>query len=123
MPKKLLIADDDPISLHVITTYLREANYPFITAEDGQKALELLQQNPADYAAVIADRIMPKLHGLELLTKMKSNPQLKSLPMIMLTGEAEKAEMVEAIKAGVFDFLFKPVEKELLISILRRVFR
>lgn len=117
---KLLVVDDDPISLQVLSNYLQTTNYPFVTATDGQQAWELLQQSPAEFSVVIADRIMPKLHGIELLNKMREQENLKHIPFIMLTGEAAKDEMIEAMRAGVFDFLYKPVEKTLLLAVLNR---
>lgn len=118
---KLLIVDDDPISLRVLSEYLRGANYGFVAAENGQQAWEILQKSPQEFALVIADRIMPKMHGMELLAQMRQHQTLKNIPLIMLTGEVEKDEMVAAIKAGVFDFLHKPIEKELLLAVLKRV--
>lgn len=117
---KLLIVDDDLISLQVLSNYLQTTNYPFVTATDGQQAWELLQQSPAEFSVVIADRIMPKLHGIELLNKMREQENLKHIPFIMLTGEADKDEMITAMRAGVFDFLYKPVEKTLLLAVLNR---
>lgn len=117
---KLLIIDDDLISLHVLGEYLHAANYEFIAAENGQQAWELLQNSPAEFAVVIVDRIMPKMHGLELLAKMRQHEILKNIPVIMLTGEAEKDEIIAAMRAGVFDFLHKPIEKELLLAVLKR---
>lgn len=117
---KLLIVDDDPISLRVLSEYLQDGNYAFFTAENGQQAWEILQKFPQEFALVIADRIMPKMHGLQLLAQMRKHEILKNTPLVMLTGEAEKEEIVVAIKAGVFDFLHKPIEKELLLAVLNR---
>lgn len=119
---KILLVDDDPVSLQILTNYLAD-DYEFETAEDGQQAWELLQLRPNSFSVVIADRIMPKLHGLQLLAKMQAHPMLKNLPLILLTGEAEKSEQIEAIKAGVFDFLYKPVEKALLLALLKRLIK
>ncbi len=120
MNQKILIADDDPISLHVISQYLQEAGYQFATAHDGQQAWEFLSQAPEEFTVVIADRIMPHLHGLDLLLKMQQHPVLKNIPLIMLTGAAEKTEIVAALKAGVFDFLHKSIDKDLLLMTLKR---
>lgn len=121
MKTQVLIVDDDPISLCVLTRYLIEADYAYVKAENGQQAWELLSDKPQEFAVVITDRIMPKLHGLELLAKMQAHPLLKQIPVIFLTGVAEKEEMIEVIKAGASDFLYKPIEKELLLAVLKRV--
>lgn len=119
--KKVLLVDDDPISLQVLRNYLHN-QYEFETAEDGLQAWQLLQAKPDDFAVVIADRIMPKLHALQLLEKMQVHEKLRNLPMILLTGEAEKEEQIAAIKVGIFDFLYKPVDAKLLLSVLQRAF-
>jgi CheY-like chemotaxis protein len=118
--KKILLVDDDAISLHLLSAYLAETDYSYVTAVNGLQAWELLQANPAEFSLVISDRIMPKLHGIDLLKKMLAHPLLLHVPLIMLTGVAEKAEVLEAIGAGVKDFLYKPVEKDLLLAVLKR---
>lgn len=120
--KKILLIDDDPISLQVLINYLRN-HYEFATAADGLQAWEMLQAKPHDFAVVIADRIMPKLHGLQLLAKMQTHADLQKIPLILLTGEAEKAEQIAAIKAGIFDFLYKPINEQLLVSVLKRALK
>jgi CheY-like chemotaxis protein len=121
--KKILIVDDDPVSLYLLANFLSELNYSYVTAEDGLQALLLLEHAPHEFSLLITDRIMPKLHGLELLAKMRQHPILKELPVIMLTGVAEKEEIVEAIKAGINDFLYKPIAKDLLQVVLKRFCR
>lgn len=120
MVDKILVVDDDTVSLMVVANHLEAANYRCVTAQHGLEAWEILQKTPQAFQLILTDRIMPHLHGLELLTKMQQHSVLKNIPLIMLTGEAEKAELLAAIKAGVFDFLYKPVEKELLLSVVKR---
>jgi len=122
-PSKILIVDDDPISLAVVAQHLQIANYQCVIANHGQEAWELLQKTPKDFVMVIADRIMPYLHGIEVLAKMQQHSDLKEIPLIMLTGEADREEISAAFKAGVFDFLYKPVEKELLLAVVKRALK
>jgi N-acetylglucosaminyl-diphospho-decaprenol L-rhamnosyltransferase len=119
-PKKILIVDDEPVSLHALSMYLRELGYAFVAAANGAEAWEILQQAPNDFFLVIADRIMPKLHGTELLMKMRADDALKNIPMVMLTGVADKTEMIEAVKLGASDFLYKPLEKDLLLAVIKK---
>lgn len=120
---KILIVDDDPISLRVLTEYLQQMHYAYVAANDGKQAWELLEKAPNEFALVITDRVMPHLHGLQLLEKMQQHPVLKDTPMLMLTGEAEKEDIIAAVKAGVEDFLYKPIEKELLSAVLQRLLK
>lgn len=123
MPKplfKILLADDDILSIEIIANYLREDGYSVVTANNGREALEILQSTNEKFDAVIVDRIMPYLHGIDLLKTMKKNKDLKNIPVIFLTGVADKDEIIEALKAGIYDLLYKPVEKELLLSVLKK---
>lgn len=117
---KILLADDDPISLEALKKYLHEARFDYAIAENGQQAWEMLIRDPTYFTLVIADRIMPKLHGLELLLRMKQHTVLKNIPFVIITGAAEKQEMVTILKAGAFDFLYKPVERDLLLAIVKK---
>jgi len=119
MPK-ILVVDDDPISLRIAIHHLEQNGYDTIAAENGQQALNLLQSAPNEFSLVLTDRIMPKLHGLDLIKQMKADATLHNIPTIMLTGVADKEEMIETIKAGVFDFIYKPIEQELLLLTIKR---
>lgn len=122
--KTLLLADDDPISSRMLQSYLQEAGYNTVVVANGGAAWDLLQQDPKQFAMVIVDRIMPLLHGVDLVRKMRKDVLLQKIPVIMLTGVAEKEEVTEAIQAGVLDFLYKPVDKQLLLSVVKKfIFR
>lgn len=118
---KILLADDDALSLEIVSNYLKESGYAVTTANNGREALQALQNADEKFDAVIVDRIMPYLHGIDLLKTMKQNKDLKNIPVIFLTGIADKDEIIEALKAGIDDLLYKPVEKELLLSVLKKV--
>lgn len=118
--KKILVVDDEPISLHVLTEFVKDAGFQFDAAENGKVAYALLEQNPDDYAVVVMDRIMPYMSGMEVLKKMQASDKLKKIPVVMLTGLGEKEDIIDAVKAGVFDYLTKPVEKELLVKLIER---
>ncbi len=65
---------------------------------------------------------MPKLHGLELLAKMQQM-SLDDIPLILFTGEASKEERCEAIAQGVYDFFYKPISRELLLAVLKKLLK
>ncbi len=118
-PKKILLVDDDRLFLHVLTQYLDEAQYAYVSCQNGQQAWNYLQEYPNKFFVVLADRIMPKLHGIDLLANMKKISL--DIPLILITGEASKEERCEAIAQGVYDFLYKPISKELLLAILKKI--
>ena len=115
-----MVIDDEPINTTVISKMLATADYDVDIFNEPEKAWHTLQQIPEDYRLVITDRIMPKLDGLSLTKHIKENTLTKHLPVLMQTGDADKTEHIEAFQAGVFDFIFKPVEKPLLLSIVKR---
>lgn len=120
MTNKILVVDDEPISLTVIRHHLETADYTVVCTTSGKEAWQLLTNSPFDYGLVISDRVMPGVDGLELLQKMMQDTYLSKIPLVMTTGICEKEEMIEAIHAGAYDFLFKPIEKDLLLAVVNR---
>jgi len=118
--KKILVVDDEPISLKLLIDHLEEAGFQIEQANDGQEALTKLQKHPNNFSVIVLDRIMPYMGGMELLNIIKQTDQLCNIPIIMLTGLDEKEDIIDAVKAGVFDYLTKPVEKELLLKMVHR---
>ncbi len=117
---KILLIDDDPLVLMTLTEQLTSAGYQIAKATDGQEAWQLLIQAPENYSLLILDRIMPHMDGMTLLAQMQAHPTLAKLPVIMLTGQAEKDEVVAAVKGGVYDFLYKPLDTDLLLKVIER---
>ena len=94
--------------IHINT--LKEQNIAeadMVEAEDGQKALEIALKEKIDL--FLLDWNMPKLNGLEFVKKLRAVDQYKQTPVIMITSEAAKYNVVEAIKAGVTNYVIKPV--------------
>lgn len=118
-PKQILLVDDDELNLKVLTNYLDEAQYAYVACKDSQLAWNYLQDHPDRFFVVLSDRIMPHLHGLQLLTKMQ-NREL-NIPLILFSGEASKEEICEALAQGVRDFFYKPISKELLLALLKKI--
>src|SRR5205085_6734009 len=82
--KKILVCDDEPHILHVVSTKLRKAGYDVMTAEDGSEALELARACPPDL--IVTDCRMPMLSGLELCVRLKSEPATADVPALMLSA-------------------------------------
>lgn len=104
----ILIVDDDPLALTVLFHELSRAGYQPTTANSGEKALALLEKKPTQFSAVILDRMMSPLSGLDVLHEIYKKPLLKKIPIIMLTSHAETTDKIAATIAGVFDILMKP---------------
>lgn len=115
-PPYLLIVDDDRIMLTMLMHMLTEYGYEVKTARSGEEALVFLAED-ASFDAVILDREMPGMSGLEVVAKMKSHSLMTHIPIIMLTGSGQPEQIQQGIDAGVFYYLVKPVTDTLLQSV------
>lgn len=114
--KTILLADDDLNLRRVLEFQLDEAGYNVLTAQDGAEALEIF--NGSDFDCVITDLRMPKLSGLELLEKIKAEGA--EIPVIVITAFGEVETAVTAMKAGAFDYINKPFNRDEILLTLER---
>jgi len=106
MAKKILIVDDEAHILHVVSMKLQNAGFEVLTAMDGEEARELCISDQPDL--LITDYQMPVMTGLELCKQLRSIPQTKSIPAIMLTARGFALEPAEMYLAGIKTVLAKP---------------
>ena len=115
---KILIVDDFELPRRLIRNMLFQMgcdnNENIVEADDGLKALEVLQNLQIDL--VICDWVMPNMTGLELLEKVRSTESLAKIPFVMVTAETEKEHIMEAIKAGVSQYIVKPFTEDILLG-------
>jgi two-component system chemotaxis response regulator CheY len=110
---KILIVDDFSTMRHIIRNILQQLGYCNVTeAEDGATAMDVLQTQAIDF--VISDWNMPGMSGLELLKAIRADDKLRHLPVLLVTAEALKENVVEAVKAGVNGYIVKPFMAETL---------
>jgi two-component system chemotaxis response regulator CheY len=110
---KVLIVDDSAIMRRVIEQILIGLGHEGVQAADGEDALARLAEHP-DIGLVLLDWNMPRMNGLEFLRALEREPDRRGLPVIMLTTEAERRKMIQAIEAGARHYLTKPFEAETL---------
>ena len=119
---KILVVDDFATMRRVVRTCLNQIGFTNIAeAEDGQVALSKLYQG--DFQLVISDWNMPNMMGIDLLKAIRNNEKLKDLPFIMVTAEGLKENVMEAIKAGVSNYVVKPFNAENLQTKLEQTFK
>jgi two-component system chemotaxis response regulator CheY len=107
---KILLVDDSSTMRRIQKNTLASLGYTdVLEAEDGADALEKLRQSP-DVQLTLMDWNMPNMTGIECLKAIKSNPATKNIPVMMVTSEAEKTKIVEAIQSGACNYLVKPFE-------------
>ncbi len=116
---RVLLVEDDPDLRAALSQILDTAEMAVVAAMDGADALGYLDAEPLAFDAVVTDRIMPKVDGMELLRTIKARREMALLPVIILTVAAEPHQMVEGIDAGAYAYLPKPVEAEVLVSMVR----
>ncbi len=109
---KILVIDDDDIQRHMLCTVLEGRGYCVLQAANGNEGMGMLLSTEPDL--VLLDYEMPDLDGVSLLRKVRTSPQLKDLPIIMLTGHHEKEVVKLCLASGANDYLVKPVHVERL---------
>jgi two-component system chemotaxis response regulator CheY len=110
---KFLVVDDYSTMRRIIKNLLHDLGYANVTeADDGNTALPLLQNGSFDF--LITDWNMPGMAGLDLLKAVRANEKLKKLPVLMLTAEAKREQIVEAAQAGVNGYVIKPFTAQTL---------
>jgi len=118
---KVLVVDDFATMRRILRNILKQLGFTNISeADDGKTALKELQKEKFDL--VLCDWNMPEMSGLELLTAIRSDDQLKDLAFVMVTAEAQKENIVTAVKAGVNNYIVKPFTAETVSEKLNKVF-
>lgn len=118
----ILIVDDSLSMRKVIKKFLLNNEFSnFYEAENGEQALQMLRSETIDL--IISDLNMPKMDGLTFLEKVKTNPELKQIPFIILTVEAVQRTMNKAMKLNVDSYIVKPITEDLFIKEMHRVIR
>lgn len=119
--KHILVVDDDPNILALIRTILSQKNYRVSTASNGEIAVSLLKQDK--FHAIITDAVMPLMDGNALAQTVKSDPQLKDLPIIMITASKEADLIKKSFSSGCVLFLPKPFTASSLLSLVQLVLK
>jgi adenylate cyclase len=108
----ILVVDDDALNRRMLCRVLEGDGHTVRVAENGRMALELLAAEPAD--VVLLDIVMPELDGIEVLERMKASPDLRHVPVVMISGVDDSASVIHCIEAGADDFLPKPFDAVVL---------
>ena len=103
--RQILVADDEFINREILENVLA-GEYDVLKAEDGEMAYEMIKKNRNTLSLILLDLIMPKLTGLELLARLGEDPELKGIPVIVLTSDQDSE--VTSLKKGAYDFIPKP---------------
>jgi two-component system chemotaxis response regulator CheY len=118
---RVLIVDDFASIRWILRNILKRNGFTNVTeAHNGKSALKVLKKEKFDL--ILCDWDMPVMSGLELLNKVRSDDELKNVPFIMITSEAQKDNITKAVKAGATNYVMKPFTAETISKILQKVF-
>lgn len=112
--KRLLLIDDDPNLILLVKDYLEFRGYEVITAENGQEALEVLDQDTPDM--IICDVMMPQMDGYSLVEHVRKNPRTSWIPVLFLSAKGQSQDRVKGLNTGADVYMVKPFEPEELVA-------
>lgn len=118
---KIVVAEDDRAIARLIKFKLERAGYHVDVAEDGGKAVEVINNNHPDL--VLLDVMMPVLDGYQVLRKIKENPKLREIPVVMLTARGQEKDIVKGLEMGSLDYIVKPFRPAELLARVNRIFK
>ena len=128
--KSILLAEDNPKDVELTLTALSEHNLAneVVVARDGEEALDYLlrhgrfRERPRDNPAVVLlDLKMPRVDGLEVLRRIKSDDGLRTIPVVMLTSSREERDLIESYRLGINAYVVKPVGFEQFVEAVRQI--
>ncbi len=119
---KILIVDDFATMRRILKNILKQLGFKtLVEADDGTTAWDVLEGQSIDL--IISDWNMPKMTGLELLKKVRASDKYKSTPFLMVTAEAQKQNVIEAVQAGVSNYVVKPFTAEAISDKLEKILK
>ena len=116
---RVLVVEDNALDRKLLHLHLTSYGYEPRIATDGVEAWEMLEQSPDGVDVVLLDRSMPRMGGIELLSKMKSHRRLRMVPVIMQTSSIATEDVIEGLRAGAYYYLTKPYDPDMLVEVVR----
>jgi len=120
-PPLILIVDDNPANVEILQMRLLANDYDIITATDGEMGLALAGEKHPDL--ILLDIMMPKMDGLEVCRRLKGDPSLPFMPIILVTAKSESKDVVAGLEAGGDEYLTKPVDHAALVARVKSMLR
>jgi len=117
----ILVVDDEEDIRELVELNLRREGYMVLTSETGEQALTLTRTKTPDL--VVLDLMLPGMDGLEVCKRLKTDPGLQHIPVVMLTAKGEESDIVTGLELGADDYIAKPFSGKVLIARIRRLLR
>ncbi len=117
---KILSVDDSSIMRRMLRNTVEALNYKFLEAADGEEALQVLMREYDSVKLILLDWNMPGMNGIDFLKELRKNNHFKGIPVLMVTTQGEKNNIVRAIQTGATNYLLKPFTEEELEKKIRQ---
>ncbi len=117
----ILIVDDEEDIIELIKYHLKNEGYLVLTAQTGEKAVELAKSHHPDL--MVLDLMLPGIDGLEVTRILKTGPETADIPIVMLTAKGEESDIVTGLELGASDYVSKPFSPRVLVARIRAVLR
>lgn len=114
--KKILSVDDSSIIRKIIRGATEVLDFELLEASEGKEAISILEKNYEEIELILLDWNMPGMNGLEFLKSVKSHKNFKDIPVMMVTTESERGNIIKAVQAGAANYMTKPFTIEELIK-------
>ncbi len=120
-PARILVVDDNETNRDILVTRLGKHGYELLQAADGEEALASAKQNVPDL--ILLDVEMPKLDGFEVCRRLKNDPSVPFIPIILCTARAASQDVVTGLDAGADEYLTKPIDQAAMVARVRSMLR
>ncbi|MSP43458.1 MAG: phosphate regulon transcriptional regulatory protein PhoB [Alphaproteobacteria bacterium] len=121
MKPLILIAEDEPAQMELLRYNMEAADFRTIVANDGASALSLVDEEKPDL--IVLDWMLPEMSGIEVCRRIRSRPETRAMPVIMLTARGEESDRVRGLETGADDYLVKPFSQAELVARIRALLR
>jgi phosphate regulon transcriptional regulator PhoB len=118
---KILVVDDEPDIVEIVTYNLKKEGFAVVSASDGEEALDLIRKEHFDLA--VLDLMLPGIQGIDLCKAIRENPSTERMPIIMLTAKTDESDRVLGLEMGADDYIPKPFGVRELVARVRAVLR
>ena len=120
-PPRILIVDDTPANVHILQARLAANGYDIVTATDGEAALAAVKETQPDL--ILLDVMMPKMDGFEVCRRLRADPSLPFIPIILVTAKTDPKDIVAGLEAGGDEYVTKPVDQAALVARVKSMLR
>ncbi len=117
--KKVLVIDDEVLIREVVKATLVNSNFEAVTLESPKEAEAVIRKTKPDL--ILMDLYMPELNGLEILKRLKKDPETAKIPVIIFSGSQERADILGGQQIGVYEYVTKPIDNRVLVAKIRSV--